>query len=591
MASWRQRLLQQPDHDPVMTSPSRSVLRDLWTLTLPYWRSEERWTSGALLAVIVALNLGIVYVNVLFNEWNNLFYNALQEKDRDAFTHQFIRFGWLAAIFLAVAVYRLYLRQMLQIRWRRWLTERYVGEWLGGRAYYRLQLTHGGTDNPDQRIAEDIGNFVGQTLTLSLGLLESVVTLASFSTILWSLSGPLEVGGISIPGYMLWVALVYAIGGTWLTHLIGRPLIGLNYQQQKYEADFRFTLVRLRENAEGIALYAGEAEEARGLAKRFSKVVDNWWSIMRQQKRLTWFSSGYGQVAVVFPYIVAAPRYFSGAMELGGLMQTASAFGQVQGALSWFIDAYTDLAEWKATIDRLVGFEHALLSIIEAEKAEAIRHGKSADGAIAIDGLDLHLPDGSPLLSGLTLHVQAGEKLLVAGPSGCGKSTLFRAIGGLWPYGRGSISLPQGLKLLFLPQRPYLPIGALRDVVAYPDAASAHDDADIRQALTLCGLAQLTARLDEEQHWGQQLSPGEQQRLAIARALLVKPSWLFLDEATSALDEEAETTLYSLLSTRLPHSGVVSIAHRPALAAFHTRRIEFFPAASGLPPRLSALAV
>ncbi len=559
----------------------RTFLNDLKVLATPYWRSEERWASGALLAVIVAMNLGLVYLNVLFNEWNNLFYNALQNKDFQAFTHQFIRFGILAAIFLVVAVYRVYLRQMLQIRWRRWLTRRYVGEWLDGRAYYRLQLAEGRTDNPDQRIADDIGSFIGQTLVLSLGMLESVVTLASFAAILWNLSGSLSVHGVVIPGYMLWVAVVYAGLGTWLTHRIGRPLIGLNFQQQRFEADFRFSLVRLRENAEGVALYGGEAEEARGLIGRFAHVVDNWWGLMRQQKRLSWFSSGYGQVAVVFPYIVAAPRYFSGAIQLGGLMQTASAFGQVQGALSWFVDAYSSLAEWKATVDRLVGFERSLQRVPGRDVDQAVRRHAPAGSAIAVEDLDLLLPDGTPLVCGLTVELAPGSRTLVGGPSGCGKSTLFRAISGLWPYCRGSLSLPVDDRMLFLPQKAYLPIATLRKATVYPDAPERHDDGAISQALADCGLGHLRDRLDEERHWTQQLSPGEQQRLAFARALLLKPHWLFLDEATSALDEASEARLYRLLVERLPDTALISIAHRPTLAAFHDRRLDFRRATSG----------
>jgi putative ATP-binding cassette transporter len=558
-----------------MFGKTKTFLRDLWTLTVPYWRSEERWKSGVLLAVIVAMNLGQVYLNVLFNSWYNLFYNSLQDRNFDTFVHLLMRFGVLAAIFLVNAVYRLYLRQMLQIRWRRWLTQRYVGEWLGGQAYYRLQLVGRGTDNPDQRISEDINGFVGQTLVLSLGLLDSVVTLASFASILWGLSGSLAVGGIAVPGYMLWVAVVYAGVGTWLVHLIGRPLIRLNFQQQQFEANFRYSLVRLRENAEGVALYGGEAQEARGLAARFANVVENWWGIMRQQKRLTWFSAGYSQIAIIFPLVVAAPRYFSGAIQLGGLMQIASAFGQVQGALSWFVDAYGSLAEWKATVDRLIGFERALIEQTRPAADQARRRAVPAGRPVALESVDLLLPDGTTLVAGLTLSLPPGSRTVVVGPSGCGKSTLFRTISGLWPYCRGTIDLPSGARLLFLPQKPYLPIAPLRQVVAYPDPPERHDDEAIRQVLIDCGLGHLADRLDQESHWAQQLSPGEQQRLAMARAILLKPDWLFLDEATSALDEASEAVLYRLLVTRLPSAALVSIAHRPEIGTFHDRLVDF----------------
>jgi putative ATP-binding cassette transporter len=556
-----------------MLRKTRIFLSDVWLLTRPYWRSEDRWRGGALLAIVVGMDLGLVYLNVLFNEWNNTFYNALQEKNFHEFTHQLLRFCVLATIFIVIAIYQLYLRQMLQIRWRRWLTDRYVGQWLGNHAYYRLQLIPGRTDNPDQRIAEDIRDFVGQTLVLSLGLLDSVVTLFSFATILWSLSGAATVLGITIPGYMMWIALGYAVVGTWLVHRIGRPLIGLNYRQQQFEADFRFSLVRLRENAEGVALYGGEEEERRGLSSRFAKIVDNWWGIMRRQKKLTGFTTGYGQIASIFPLAVGAPRYFSGAIELGGLMQISSAFGQVQGALSWFVDAYTSLAAWKATVDRLVGFERALLEIADLPVGASRQPAAIGDG-ISLNGFDLSLPDGAVLQRDLTLSFPPGSRTLVTGPSGCGKSTLFRAIGGLWPYCRGHLTVPADQRLLFLPQKPYLPIASLRAVVAYPTHAEDHPDTAIRQALIDCGLPHLVDRLDEEHPWAQQLSPGEQQRLAFARALLVRPRWLFLDEATSALDEVSEAMLYTLVTARLSDCTIISIAHRPTVAAFHQRRID-----------------
>jgi putative ATP-binding cassette transporter len=557
-----------------MLEKTGRLLRDLKLLALPYWQSEERWTSGALLTVIVSMNLGLVYLNVLFNDWNRLFYNALQEKNVAAFTHQFIRFGVLAAIFLVLAVYRLYLRQMLQIRWRHWLTRHYVAEWLGNGSLYRLQLTgHDKTDNPDQRISEDIDGFIGQTLVLSLGLLESVVNLASFVGILWGLSGSLTIFGITVPGYMVWVAVVYALLGTWLIHLFGRPLITLNFQQQKFEADFRFSLVRLRENAEGVALYGGEEQESRSLMDRFSHVVGNWWSIMRRQKRLTWISSGYGQVAVVFPFIVAAPRYFRGVIELGGLMQTASAFGQVQSSLSWFVDAYSSLAELKATVDRLTGFRRALTDATEL-LAPGVTRSNSPDRDMVIEDLDIWRPDGTELIRGLHLHLVEGARLLITGPSGSGKSTLFRAIAGLWPFSRGKVLLPTA-PVLFLPQKPYIPIASLRAAVTYPNDPKAHADDEIRAALTDCDLSALADRLDEENHWAQQLSPGEQQRLAFARALLSKPRWLFLDEATSALDEAAEVGLYRLVLDRLPEVSLISIAHRRTLEQFHDQRLVF----------------
>lgn len=559
-----------------MFSVARSFLTDLWVITAPYWRSPERRISGILLAAIIGLNLGIVYINVLLNWWYALFYNALQNRDFSAFLHQLGRFAIIAALFIFAAVYRLYLRQMLQIRWRRWLTERYVGKWLGNHAHYRLQLDSGRTDNPDQRISEDINVFVGQFLVLSLGLIEAIVTLASFAAILWGLSGALSIGSLVIPGYMLWAAIIYSAAGSLITFRIGRPLVGLNYNQQKFEADLRFSLVRVRENSEGIALYGGEREEAKGLSGRLGPVVGNWWQIMRRQKRLAWFVSGYDQIAVIFPFLVAAPRYFAGAIQLGGLMQTAQAFGQVQTSLSWFVTAYADLAAWKATVDRLVGFERTLGDIGSPRETGLFRYEGPRNSSISLRNFDLWVPNGGrPLLQGVNLDLPPRCRLLISGPSGSGKSTLLRAISGIWPYCRGFVSVPEGARLLFLPQEPYLPIGRLRDVATYPGDPASYSDEQIRAALTESGLGKLACRLDERRVWAQQLSPGEQQRLAVARAMLLEPEWLFLDEATSALDETGEADLYRHLIERLEKSAIVSVAHRSSLLAFHIEHLVF----------------
>ena len=561
-----------------MLNKTKTFLADLWVLTKPFWCSEERWAARGLLAVIVALNLGLVYVNVLINQWNNDFYNTLQQMDRDGFFHQLLRFSGLAAAYIVVAVYQLYLNQMLQIRWRRWLTGRYLANWIGARVYYRLQLTHRGTDNPDQRIADDLARFCDRTLNLSLGFLSSVVTLGSFVSILWTLSGTMSFtlngARIDIPGYMVWVALVYALAGTLLIHFIGRPLIGLNFKQQKFEANFRFSLVRFRENTEAIALYAGEATETRRLMHGFGDVVSNWWAIMKRQKTLTWFRAGYNQTALIFPFLVAAPRFFSKSIQLGGLMQTASAFGQVQDALSWFVNAYTQIAEWKATVDRLTGFRNAChRAQEEAQSGAGVVVGSADSVEVVAHDVRVDLPHGQPLLAPLDLVLRPGESVLVTGPSGTGKSTLFRAFAGIWPFGRGTVSMPRGARVLFLPQKPYLTIGSLREQLCYPAAIGKVDDDELRGVLEECGLGHLVHRLDEEQHWAQQLSGGEQQRVAFARALVQKPDWLFMDEATSALDEASEAQLYRLLGAKLPHLTVISIGHRSSLGQFHQRRL------------------
>jgi putative ATP-binding cassette transporter len=563
---------------------ARTFLGNVWKLAAPYWRSEEKARAWTLLVAIVVLSLSTVYLLVLLNDWNRQFFNALEQKDERDFFVLLVYFCFLAALYIAAVVYETYLEQMLQMRWRIWLTKQYLGDWLGNQVYYRLELERRGTDNPDQRIAEDLRQFTSGTLGLALGLLREGVTLASFAVILWNLSGalPLALGGneMTVPGYLLWVALVYAVVGSVLTHYVGRKLIGLNFMQERYEADFRYSLVRLRENAEGIALYRGEAPEKSALLERVEWIRSNWWGLMQYTKRLNIFTIGYNQVAIVFPYFVAGHRYFSGAVPLGGLTQIASAFGQVQTSLSWFVNNYSTLASWKASVDRLLTFHRAL----EEAAAEQRRPGGidvQPDDARAVraEHLDLALPNGRVLLADAALAVDPGERLLIAGPSGAGKSTLFRALAGIWPYGRGTVRVPRGARVLFLPQKPYIPIASLRDAVAYPGAPGTFDDATVRSALADVGLAGLADRLDERENWSMRLSGGEQQRLAIARALLHAPDWLFLDEATASLDEASERQLYQLVLARLPRAAIVSIAHRPSVAAFHAHRLDFAPEA------------
>jgi putative ATP-binding cassette transporter len=521
-------------------------------------------------------------MNVQLNQWNNAFFNALQDKKGAAFVPLMTKFTILAVIYIALAIYQVYLRQALQIRWRRWLTERYVAEWLGDRTYYRMQLTGRQTDNPDQRIAEDLNLFVEKTLSLTLGLLDSVVTLVSFVGILWGLSGALEFGlkgqTWELYGYMVWVALAYAVAGSWISHRIGRKLIPLSYDQQLFEADFRFGLARFRENTEGVALYRGEADEHRGFERRFSFLAQNWWAIMKRQKTLNMFTIGYSQAAVIFPYLVAAPRYFAGKITLGDLTQTAGAFGYVQNALSWFINVYPEFAAWKATVERLTTFHNAIqFAQSEARSNPGVTLETTGGETLSIDGIDLALPGGQMLLAGASATIAPRERVLLRGPSGSGKSTLFRVIAGIWPFGRGRIRTPRDFDALFLPQRPYFPMGTLREAVAYPAAPDAFTDERLCSVLAEVGLAHLAERLDRTELWSQQLSGGEQQRIAFARALLQEPRWLFLDEATSSLDAAAEAALYTLLNERLAGTTIVSIAHRPEIARYHQRVLEIDP--------------
>ncbi|HEV2300200.1 MAG TPA: ABC transporter ATP-binding protein/permease [Stellaceae bacterium] len=563
-----------------MAASRRGFLREAWAIAWPYWKSEEKWSACGLLVAVVALNLISVALNVRFNRWNNDFYNALQQYNWPEFWRQFGIFGLIAVSLIADGVYSLYLRQILHIRWRRWLTGHYLSAWLGDQAYYRIQLDQSVTDNPDQRISDDLDRFATYSIGLSMGLLNSVVTLLSFLSILWVLSGALTIplGGFAlyIPGYMVFAALFYAVGGTLLTRWIGLPLARLNFDQQRYEADFRFSLVRLRENAENVAFYGGEGRELDTFHARFARIIANWWGIIRRRKRLGWFTTGYQQVAIVFPFLVAAPRYFNRAIQLGGLMQIASAFGQVQESLSFIVTSYTDIAEYQAVVERLAGFRARLGEVAAQRRAEQPIALERGGGGVEIDALDLDLPDGKPLRQGIALSAGPGRPLLIVGPSGAGKSTLLRAIAGLWPFGRGRIRVGDG-RVLFLPQRPYLPLGTLAHALVYPRAEAEFSRDDLAEALRAVGLPHLVDRLAEEGYWAQRLSIGEQQRVAFARVLLVRPEIVFLDEATSALDEAAEAALYRLLRNASWRPTIVSVGHRGTLRRFHESVVDLAP--------------
>ncbi len=588
----------------------RHFLRQVWHLSAPYFRdSREKWQARGLLAAIVLLNLGAVYMLVQINEWNRVFWDAVQNKNQPVFWAQLGRFTYLAMIFVVIAVYRFYLTQLLQVRWRAWMTRDLMHRWLSGHAFYRMELgRYRGPapdetrstelpapgqrvpDNPDQRLQEDVHLFTSQTVGLSMGFLNAVVTLVSFIGILWSLSGSFSfsVGGSSftVAGFMVWMAVLYCAVGSVLTHFIGRPLIGLNFEQQRREANFRHHLVRVREYSEAIALDKGERVEETNLDTRFSAVLANYLRLIAKQKQLVGFTNLFGQAAVVFPLIVAAPRYFSGAIQMGELMQIASAFDRVQSALSWFVDNYDSLAAWRATTERLTSFE-AALSVSNAAPALS-GSSQSASVSIADDavdvaahGLTLQLPDGTTLVHGAHLSAAPGQHTLIQGPSGSGKSTLLRALAGIWPWADGRVALPAGA--MVIPQRPYFPDGALRDALAYPEPTDRYTDAQLKAALEEALLPGLVDRLDERDNWTQKLSGGEQQRLAIARVLLKQTAWVLADEATSALDIPAEQTLYSRLKALAESGGgaIISIAHRPSVADFHARRWQFEPQDAG----------
>ncbi len=557
-----------------------STLATIWRLSIPYFRSEDRWPGRILLGAVIGIELSVVAINVILNQWYNRFYNALQERDWNAFVSLILFFCVIAAIYTVIVVYQNYLNRWLQMRWRRYMTQTYLRQWLNTANHYRMQLLGDAADNPDQRIAEDLQSFVEMTLSIGVGLLSSIVTLCSFVVILWALSekAPLHVFGvnIAIPGYLVWAALVYAVIGTALTHLFGWRLIPLNFQQQRYEADFRFNLVRTRENSEQIAALHGEAAERERLSSRFGRIVDNWMAIMSRQKKLMFFTQSYTQASTIFPYLMASPAYFSGAMQLGDLMQTASAFNSVQTALSYFVSSYQSIAQYQAVVQRLSGFEDAIVAAREAALRQPAVQVLSRAGAagIAIEQLNVQLPNSEALIGAEHIALSAGERVLVTGPSGAGKSTLFRALAGIWPFGSGRVTVPEDAKILLLPQRPYFPVASLAAAVSYPAKAGTFDDGRIAEVISAVGLPEWSNRLDEEAHWNRMLSLGEQQRLAIARALLQEPDYLFLDEATASLDEPAEAQLYRLLQERLKGATIVSIGHRSTLGAFHGRRID-----------------
>jgi putative ATP-binding cassette transporter len=557
-----------------------ATLAVIWRLAHPYFFSDDRRAGRVLLAAVILIELSLVGINVMINRWQNTFYNALQDRAWDAFVEQLIVFSLRAASYIVLAVYQLYLQQWLQIRWRAWMTRRYLSHWLDGHNHYRMQLLGDAADNPDQRIADDIRLFSEKSIQIGTRVLGAFVQFVSFVVILWVLSAeaPLVLFGyeVSIPGYLVWFALLYAIVGTVVTHWIGKPLIDLNFMQQRYEADFRFNLVRARENSEQIALLKGEPAEDARLQHRFSFVINNWRAIMSRTKRLTLLTASYGQISTVFPLILVSPAYFAGKIQLGALMQTASAFNSVQQALSIFIDVYRDLAEWLAVVERLDGFDaaiaHAQASAVATPAVKV--HNRDEGKSLTIADLMVQLPSGQPLVAAENLDIKpGGDSVLVTGPSGTGKSTFFRVVAGIWPFGTGAITVPAGARVMVMPQQPYFPIATLAAAVSYPDAPGTFDTAQLAEALTAVGLPQLVERLDQEGHWNRTLSQGEQQRLAVARALLQKPDFLFLDESTASLDEAAEATLYKLLKTRLAATTLVSIGHRTALAGFHDRHV------------------
>ena len=526
-------------------------VKNVWALTKSYWQSEEKKKAYLLLLAIIALTLGVVFMLVQLNQWYNIFYSALQNYEKEKIFSELFHFSWLAFIYIILAVYAFYLQQVLIINWRRWLTNEYIDEWLNHKTYYRLQMFGTATDNPDQRISEDVRMFVEYTLRFGIGILKAFTTFASFVVILYNLSGPLQfkLAGmdIHIPGYLVWTALLYSIIGTWLTYKVGNKLVGLNFVQQKYEADFRFAMMRMRENAESVAFYSGEGHEGGVFKKRFSLLLNNFWSIIKKQKQLTWLNSW-----------------------LGGLMQISSAFGRVQESLSYFVDMYSSIAEWQAVVERLTGFGLHMQQVKQENAQQDLQRKPGASDAIVATDMDVTLPDESAVLQNVSFTLKPGTNVLIKGVSGSGKSTLLRALAGIWPYVKGTLEIPEESKLMFIPQRPYLPLGTLKESLLYPGTESRTDE-ELKQLMEDCCIGYLYEKLYLEADWSHVLSVGEQQRLAFVRALIYKPVWLFLDEASSALDEETEAKVYTLLMEEAQQTTLVSVGHRSTLNKYHQK--------------------
>ena len=550
---------------------TRQFFKDVWYLTKSYWQSEEKKKAFWLLTCIIALTLGIVFMLVQLNTWNNSFYSALQNYDAEKISSELIHFSWLAAIYIILAVYSYYLQQTLILHWRRWLTTRFIDIWLQNKTYYNLQMFGKDTDNPDQRISEDVRQFVEMTLGFAIGILKSLCTFISFVFILYQLSGPLSFSFMgktwTVHGYMLWASLLYSVLGTYITHVVGRKLVKLNFIQQRYEADFRFSMIRLRESAESVAFYRGEAQEGRVFKNRFKLLLDNFWQLVNKQKQLVFLNSGYSQIAIIFPFVVAMNRYLAKEVSLGGLMQVASAFGRVQDSLSYFVDMYSSIAQWQAVVMRLTYFGRHMHEVSQqAEQFHVDRFATSE--AVSVEQMQVNLPDDAVLLQDINFTLQPGRNVLIKGVSGSGKSTLLRALAGIWPFVSGKINLPKTEELMFIPQKPYIPLGSLREALLYPGKKPLSDE-ELLYLLDLCQIGYLRDKLDLVADWSHVLSVGEQQRLAFVRAHIQEPKWLFLDEATSALDEDTEAAMYALLAERLRQTTLVSIGHRSTLNKYH----------------------
>lgn len=558
--------------------------RQFWQVSGDYFRGRNVWRVYALIAALILLSLAAVRLTVLLSYWSNDFFNSLQfgaeamathndprlEAAKAGFWSALTLFGVLATIHVVRSLIDYFVGQAFDIRWRVWLTDHVTGDWMSGNAYYRNRFIDETIDNPDQRIQSDVTSFVETSRTLAIGAISSIVTVVSFTKVLWDLSGPITVFGVHVPRAMMWLVLTYVLVATVIAFWLGRPLIRLNFMYEAVTANFRYALVRIREGAENIAFYRGEAVERTGLFQRFREVIAMYWRIVFRTLKFDGWNLSVNQVAVVFPWLVQAPRFFKGQVTFGDIQQTARAFGEIHDSLSFFREAYSDFAAYRASMIRL----HGLLEADRESRALPLISSTERESGVSMSDVDVRRPDGMTLIDDLDVSLTTGDALVVKGASGAGKTTLLRTLAQIWPYADGEVGVPQGNRTLFLSQLPYLPLGDLRTAVAYPAEASDIDDQLLKATLQKVALGHLVDRLDIVDDWSKVLSPGEQQRIAFARILLLRPQVVFLDEATSAIDEGLEYTLYQLVRTELPNTVLVSVAHRSTVDVHHTKRLE-----------------
>ena len=557
---------------------NREFFKDFWELCKPYWRSEERWSAYGLLALVLFCNVVQIAGSVALNSFYQEFFDALQNFSKHVMWALLGQFTVIVIALILSVGYGLYLSGILSIRWRRWLTKNFVANWLARDTFYRMQILHKNVDNPDQRISEDLDSFAASTLSLATTIFNSLLTIIVFGVILWRISGNIHIPitstyQLTISGYLLWVALICAVVGTWLTRVIGRSLAGLDYQQQQFNANFRFGLVRVRETSEQIALYNGETLENNHLNDIFKSIFSNFLSLIKIQKYLMFFRFGYTSVSYFIGLIAGLPLYFSKKIQIGGIMQISGAYGEVIGALSILVTAFASIAAWRAVIYRLTEFNHHMDEAHNLPANAQIQHNFHSENTVVVSNLTLLSPLNQLLAQNLNFSIHSGDSLLITGTTGAGKSTLLRALAGIWPYGHGDIKLPQ-TKMMFLPQKPYLPLGSLREVLIYPDSSNTINNQELINVLKLCHLEKLQNDLDKVSNWSHELSLGEQQLIGFARIFLQKPDWVFLDEATSALDEKTEQQMYQILREQISNIAVISVGHRSSLNSFHKQKLE-----------------